>query len=121
MTIGRGERGEGRAGTLLGLAVLAITIYAGVKVVPVLIDGYAFRDYLEEEARFGALRSSNEDIRNRVLRKAQELELPVQGKNIVVNRTNTYLDIKVKYNVPIVTPVYTHNMTFDEAARAPLF
>jgi hypothetical protein len=121
MSFARGERGEGRGGTLLGLAVLAITLYVGVKVVPVLIDGYAFRDYLEEEARFAALRSQDEEVRARVLRKAHELELPVAGRNIQVNRTTTYIDIKVRYTVPIVTPVYTYEMSFDESVRSPLF
>jgi hypothetical protein len=115
------ERGEGRAGTLIGLTVLAMTIYLGVKVVPVLVNGYAFRDYLEEEARFAALRSKDEDVKTRILRKAQELDLPVAARNVLINRTTTYIDIKVKYVVEIATPVYTYPMNFDEAVRSPLF
>jgi hypothetical protein len=117
----RGERGEGRLGTLFGLIVLALSIYLGVKVVPVMVNGYAFRDYLEEEARFAALRNRDDEVKKRVLRKAQELDLPIGAKNILINRTNTHFDIKVKYVVPIETPVYTYNWNFDEAIRAPLF
>lgn len=121
MTLLNRERGEGRAGTLIGLAVLAITIYLGVKIVPVLVNGYAFRDYLEEEARFAALRSQDDVVRTRIVRKAVELDLPVPAKSVLINRTQSYIDIKVKYVVPIETPVYTYDMNFDEAVRAPLF
>ena len=98
-----------------------MAIYLGVKFVPVLINGYAFRDYLEEEARFAGLRNRDEEVKKRVLRKAQELELPVAAKDILINRTNTHFDIKVKYVVPIETPVYTYRWIFDEAIGAPLF
>jgi hypothetical protein len=115
------ERGEGNFGTLVGIVLVALAAYAGVKTVPVLIDAYAFRDYLEEEARFAALRKKDEEVRTRVLRKAQELELPVGAGNIVVTRGGSRFDIKVKYTVPIETPFYTYNWVFDEAISAPLF
>jgi hypothetical protein len=116
-----GERGEGRFGTLVGIIVLALTIYLGVKIVPVLINGYTFRDFLEEEARFAALRNRDEEVRIRVLRKAQDLDLPVGAKDILITRSTTHFDIKVKYIVPIETPVFTYDWAFDEAIRSPLF
>ena len=115
------ERGEGRFGTLTGIIVLALTIYLGVKIVPVLINGYTFRAYLEEEARFAALRNRDEEVRTRVLRKALDLDLPIGAKDILIIRSTTHFDIKVKYAVPIETPVYTYNWPFDEAVRSPLF
>ena len=117
----RSERGEGQFGTLVGLCVLLITIYLGFKVIPVMVDAYAFRDFIEQEARFAALKKKDGAVRDRVLRKAQELELPIDAKSIVLNRTTTHFDIKVKYTVPIETPIYTYNWVFDEKCRAPLF
>lgn len=121
MTFLKGERGEGRTGTLIGLTVLALTVYLGVKIIPVLVNGYAFRDYLEEEARFAALRSQDDVVKTRILRKAEELDLPVAARSVLINRTQTFIDIKVKYAVPIVTPVYTYTIAFDESVRSPLF
>jgi hypothetical protein len=117
----KGERGEGRLGTLVGLSVLVLTVYLGYKVVPVMVNAYAFRDYIEQETRFAALAKKDEDVVKRVLRKAQELELPIQAKNIKVNRSASHFDIAVRYTVPIVTPLYTYNWEFDERFRAPLF
>lgn len=122
MTTSRqGERGEGRLGTLFGLSVLALTIYLGYKVIPVMVNAYAFRDFIEQETRFAALRNKDEEVAKRVLRKAQELELPVQAKNINVQRITGRFDITVRYVVPIDTPVYTYNWQFDEHESAPLF
>lgn len=117
----RSERGEGRFGTVVGLCVLLLTIYLGFKVLPVMVNAYSFRDFIEQEARFAALKKADEEVAKRVLRKAQELELPVGPKDILLNRTNTHFDIKVKYTVPIKTPVYTYQWVFDEKSRAPLF
>jgi len=117
----RAERGEGRLGTLLGLSVLVLTVYLGFKVVPVLVNAYAFRDYIEQETRFAALQKKDEEVVKRVLRKAEELELPVKAKNIKVNRSSSHFDIVVRYTVLIETPLYTYNWDFNEEYRAPLF
>lgn len=121
-TLRRGEAGEGRAGTLFALAVLALGIYLGVKFVPVMINAYAFRDYLEEQARFAALpHHDDEMVRNNILAKARELELPVGAKDVLVNRTSSHIDIRAQYTVPVETPVYTYNWKFSESIDAPLF
>ncbi len=117
----RSERGEGQFGTMVGLLILALMVYLGFKIVPVMVRGYEFRDFIEEQARFGSVRSSDEQVTKRVLRKAQELELPVKGGNIKVNRTPQRFTINVKYTVPIETPVYTYQWVFDERQSAQLF
>jgi hypothetical protein len=115
------ERGEGRTGTVVGFCVLLLAVYLGFKVVPVMVNAYSFRDFIEQEARFAALKKGDGEISNRVLMKAHELDLPITAENIKVSRTATHFDIHVKYTVPIRTPVYTYRWEFDEKSRAPLF
>jgi len=115
------QRGEGRLGTVFGLTVLAVTVYLGFKVLPVMINAYAFRDYIEQETRFAALRNKDEEVVKRVLRKAEELELPITRKSVTVSRTQSHFDLKVAYTIPIETPVYTYNWVFQEESNAPLF
>jgi hypothetical protein len=118
----RDEAGEGRFGTLFALAVLALGIYLGAKFVPVMINAYAFRDYLEEQARFAALpHHDDEMVRNNILAKARELALPVGPKDVLVNRTSARIDIQAHYTIPVETPVYTYNWKFNEAIDMPLF
>jgi hypothetical protein len=115
------ERGEGRFGTLFALTLLAVMIYLGVKVVPVMINTYAFKDFIEEEARFAAVRRDDDEIRTRVWQKARELDLPIELKQILTERSNTRFDIAVRYSIPIVTPVYTYVWELDEKVSSPLF
>ena len=118
----RSERGEGRLGTLFGILVLAVFIYLGVKIVPVLINVYEFRDSIEEQARFAALPRHDDDmVRKAILRKAQELMLPVGARDVSVARSSSRIDIVVKYTVPIETPIYTYKWDLDESLSAPLF
>ena len=55
------ERGEGRLGTLFALVLLAVIIYLGFKVVPVMINSYTFKDFMEEEARFAMVRAERNE------------------------------------------------------------
>ena len=117
----RWERGEGRLGTLFALTLVVVLIYLGVKVIPIMINTYAFKDFIEEEARFASVRRDDEEIKQRVWRKARELDLPVEMKQIHTERSNARFDIDVSYSVPIVTPVYTYNWLHDERVSSPLF
>jgi len=118
----RHERGEGRLGTLFGIVVVAVFIYLGVKIVPLLINVYEFRDSIEEQARFAALPRHDEDVvKHAILQKAVELQLPVGAKDVIVNKSSTRIDIQVKYVLPIETPVYTYRWALDESLSAPLF
>jgi hypothetical protein len=118
----RGEEGEGRTGTFIALVVLGVGIYLGFKFVPVMISAYAFRDYLDEEARFAGLpHHDDEMVKTNILHKAKELELPVLAKNVTVERSSNRIEIKADYTVPVVTPVYTYDWQFHEALSLPLF
>ena len=121
VTKARSERGEGRFGAIVGLMVFALTIYVGFKTVPVMVRSYEFRDFLNEQARFAALRKNDADVRKSILKKANDLELPVTARDIRLNRTSNRFDVKVQYTVPIETPVYTYNWVFNESESSPLF
>lgn len=115
------ERGEGRMGAVISLLILVCLIYLGFKYIPVMVNTYSFRDYMEEEARYAAIRKGDEEIRNRLYERARELTLPVEKSNIQVQRSRSEVTISVKYMVPIETPVFTHRWEFTERASAPLF
>ena len=121
MSRNRGERGEGKLGTFFALTLLVVMIYLGFKVLPVMINSYAFKDFMEEEARFASVRRDDEEIRTRVYNKARELQLPITMEMIKTDRSNSRFDIAVSYSVPIVTPVYTYQYKRDEHISSPLF
>jgi len=118
----RTEAGEGRAGTLFALVVLGVAIYLGAKFVPIMINAYTFRDYLEEQAHFAALpHHDDEMVKNNILHRARELDLPVGAKDVMVERTSSRIDIRARYTVPVETPVYTYNWKWNESISEPMF
>lgn len=117
----RGERGEGRIGFLIALAVLGAAIFVGVKVIPVRIAAYEFRDFIREQCRFAAVNRDDKDIRNKIVVKAKELEIPLDKKNLRLDRTPSEMIITARYQLPIDLKVTTYVYEFDVKERAPLF
>jgi hypothetical protein len=116
-----GERGEGRIGLLIAVAIVAIGIFLGVKVIPVRIAAYEFRDYIEEECRFAAVRKSDGEVRERIIQKAEDLEIPLDPKKLKMKRYSGEMIIKANYEQPIDLSVTTYVFKFQIEERAPLF
>jgi hypothetical protein len=117
----RDQRGEGRLGFMITLIVVAVAIFLGIKVIPVRVTAYEFRDVLREEARYGAVRDSDEVVVKRILDKAAELAVPLEKKNLSVKRTETQMIITAKYEQPIDLKVTTYVYRFNATEKAPLF
>jgi hypothetical protein len=115
------ERGDGRIGFLISLALLGIGIFVGVRVIPVRVNAYEFRDFIQEECRFAATRSHDEEIFKRIFDKAQDLRLPLDKKNLHMQRTTHEMIISAKYEQTIDLKVTKYVYKFDHEERAPLF
>jgi len=121
MNARRGERGEGRVGLIVAVAVIAAAAFAGVRYIPVKISAYEFRDFVDQECRTGALRRDAEEVRDRIMEKAKDMDLPLQKKDLVVKKTKSEMIVRAKYVQAVDLKVYTYNYTFDHEYRAPLF
>jgi hypothetical protein len=115
------ERGDGRIGFLISLALLGAGIFLGVKVIPVRVNAYEFRDFIEEECRFAATRANDKEIFTRIYDKAMELKLPLEKKNLRMERTSREMIISAKYEQTIDLKVTKYVYRFDHEERAPLF
>lgn len=93
-------RGEVRMSSLLSLLVLVFAIYEGFQFIPVLFAQYEFKDAIVEEAKFSAFKSPD-TIRNNLVKKANELRLPIQRQDIIVDRRATSTRIQVKYELSV--------------------
>ena len=116
-----GERGEGRIGALIALAVVGIAIFLGVKVIPVRVAAYEFRDFVEQECRYAAVRKHDGEVRQRILEKAEELRIPLDPKRLKLERTRSEMIITADFEHPIDLKVYTYVFKYEVAERAPLF
>lgn len=107
-----GERGEGNFGCILWLIILALAIGFAWKAVPVKIASAQLYDYMVEQAKF-AHNAKPDRIKQRVLHKARELELPLDAKNLRVERVGDRIRMHAEYMVPVEYPGYTWNWKFE--------
>lgn len=117
----RRERGEGRVGLIVAVALVAAAIFAASKYLPVRIAAYEFKDYIEQECRNGAWRKDADEVRQRILEKAQDMELPLEKKGLEVKKTRSEMIVRARYAYPIDFKVTTYEYRFDHEYRAPLF
>ena len=115
------ERGEGRIGLIVALALLGAGIFLGVKIIPVRVNAYEFRDFVQEECRFAATRNNDADIYRRIVDKAKSLDIPLEKKNLKLERTTREMIITAKYEQTIDLKVTKYVFKFDQKERAPLF
>jgi hypothetical protein len=103
---------------LVGLLVLVAVVVALFQVAPPMMANYSFEDDLKTVALMDGsnFSKSDDDIRGDVLKKAREHELPIQEKQVIVQRINTpgvaAVYVGADYSVPINLPGYSFDMHF---------
>ena len=114
------QRGEGKLGCVLWLAIFVAVGTFGWKTIPVKTSSSRLKDFMVEQSKF-AQRASHQEISTRILNKANELELPVSRKNIKVHKTAARVEMRCKYTVPVEFPFYTWNWDFDLHVERAVF
>ena len=117
----RNQRGEGRMGFLVSLVVIGLVAFLGIKIIPVRINAYNFRDTVREECRMGAVRTSDSAVTQRILDAADDMEIPLDKKDLNVRRTKGKMIITASYEQPIDLKFTTYVYRFNTKAEAPLF
>jgi hypothetical protein len=113
------ERGSAKANLVLTLIIMGAMLFAAVKIVPVYFANYEFQDAIESESRFaltGYPKRNQEDVRDEVWRKAQDLGLPAKKDDIRVALANGSVEIGLDYVVPIDLAVYQFTLQFHPHA-----
>ena len=115
-----GQRGDGNIGCVFWLLVLVVVGLVLWKAVPVKIATAELYDFSVELTKFSA-KASSEELKNRVLKKAKELNLPVTSKQITIEKTKERIKIQLNYVVPLDFPGYTYEWKIDDVIDRPIF
>ncbi len=117
------EAGRGGLGALLGLAVVVVAIYAGMKFVPVRASGFQLDDTVREQIVYGGARRrqvADDEILRNIIERAEDLGLPVTRRSISIVRRRGSIRIRVVYAVPIDLPFdYTYSWRFEIDHEGP--
>jgi hypothetical protein len=114
----RTERGEGKLKAFVVTGLLVLVIIAGVKVIPPYVAEYQLNDKIQEIARFGVVtHDSEEQIREKVFKTIQELEIPARKEDIKVTAGSSKVTISVDYTVPVDILMYHVELHFTPSSE----
>jgi hypothetical protein len=107
---------------LFGLAVLVLVVVALFQVLPPVMANYSFTDDLRQVAMMAGAnpQRTDDDVRNDVLKKAKEHDLPIDEKQVTVQRILTpglmAVYVAADYTVPINLPGYSFELHFNPSS-----
>ena len=102
----------------IGFLAIAAVVVGLFQVAPPMLANYSFQDDLKTIALVDSpnLQKTDDDVRNDVLRKAKEHDLPITAKQVSVQRLNspgvTAVFVAADYTVTINLPGYSFDMHF---------
>lgn len=116
------SRGAGNIGCLLWLVVVVAVGHVLWKVVPVKIRTSEFYDVMQEQASFGSIKSEQQ-IQYEILRRAQELKIPVTKDNFKIVRSREAVTVEAHYEIPLefFGGLYRYVWKFDPVVSRPTF
>jgi hypothetical protein len=85
---------------LLGLLIVVLAAYAAFLFLPPYFNYYQFTDDVNSIAKFAAVnRQDEEGLRNDVMKKVRDYDLPVKPEQVRITRTEKGANISVDYQV----------------------
>jgi len=112
------ETGRITLKAILWLGFIAAVIFTGIKTIPVYVDNYQLQDYITNQTPFWLTqRATEEAIRNNVLARAQDLDLPLAAEEVTVNANANKVSVTVDLHVPVDLKVYTLQLHFTDSSE----
>ena len=108
---------------LVGLALLVLVVVALFQVLPPVMANYSFTDDLRQVAMMAGAnpQRTDDDVRNDVLKKAKEHDLPIDEKQVTVQRVLTpglmAVYVAADYTVPVKLPGYSFDLHFNPSSE----
>jgi hypothetical protein len=118
----RGIRGGANVGCVIWLVILGLVGYVLWKVVPVKMASSEFFDTMQEQASFGSIKDPK-FIEYEILKKAEELQLPVKKENLKITKSSNAIKVEAHYEITIdfFNGAYKYVWKFDPVVQRPLF
>ncbi len=115
----RDQRGQGRLGSILWLAVMAAGIFAAFRIIPVKIHVMDFHQFCDSQVQsLGTSYNINEKaFYESVLAKAKELNIPVDKKLMRLNVGSQDVQMTLQHRVTVDLEVYELVWDYDKTFK----
>jgi hypothetical protein len=107
------QHGGGTVKAIIWIVIIILLVYLGIKIVPPFVNYYDLRDHMDQTATFAAVGNQTEQqIREDILRKIRDLEIPGQSGDLKVVRGTRRVQISYHYVVEVPFLGYTIKLNF---------
>jgi len=111
------ERGASRLKAIIYIAILGVLIFAGIKVIPILLNGYEFEDSMKTTARFASVnRQTPDDIRKALMQEAAKDDVPIKADDLHITSEAGNIRIEGSYTVTVDLSFYQLTLNFHPSA-----
>jgi hypothetical protein len=111
--------GAGLLGCFLWILVLLAGGYVAVKLGAPYVDYWRFRDAMQTQAELAAV-VTDEGIRRSLAETAEQLDIPLEPREIHIRRERRTITIRAKWTREVVLPRYRRTLHFQPAISATL-
>jgi hypothetical protein len=114
----RGERGESRLKFLVTIAVIAIIAYVGYQYVPVAMQAYKFKDFMQQTVdKAVALGQSVEWAKGQLEANRKDYDVP-NDATVTTRLRDGRMEARVQFTRPVQLPFYTYEYNFDHTVKS---
>jgi hypothetical protein len=104
------------------LLIVVVLFFVGAQYFPPYFAAFQFNDYVRQEVKYAASAKKTADtLRNEITKKAQELGIPLNKKDIRISRKGPSFTLELEYRWPINLRVYQHELVFQRSYSGELF
>ena len=122
MTGWRNQRGDVPVGCLIGFVVLVLIAIFAMNAIPAQLKYGEFEKRIEELADRANRREYNDErIKRDILEKARDLDFDVPEENVLVERNDRRIKIRVHFVQEIRFPGYVWVRPHDFRLERPIF
>jgi|ERR1700730_3873535 hypothetical protein len=112
------QRGGAKIKAVIATTIIALAVYAALKIVPPYAAEYQLADKIQEQARFAVVnRYTDEQIRDNIYKVVQDLEIPAKKDNIKVEASQQIVKISMDYTVPVDLLSYHLDLHFTPSSE----
>ena len=115
------EQGGARLKFIIFMAVFGLILYVGYMYIPVAIDGYYFKDVMQNKVDLAAAQGFDVNwVRDQLAKSGSEYHVPPEAVISPSTKENRVI-VRVQFTRPIAFPGYTWNYEFDHTAQSGAF
>jgi len=114
------QAGDTKLGCIVWLIIMAVLTVSLWQIVPAKMKSAELYDYITDQARL-AQRTSHEQLKKKILKKAGSLGIPLHKDNLQVTGGRERISIHCTYTIPIELPGYTYLWDFEHTVEEQLF